>query len=118
MRQRADIVEIISEHVVLKKKGQNYTGLCPFHQEKTPSFIVSPGKQIYHCFGCGKGGNVFSFLMEREGISFYEAVEKLAARYGVALPEQEMTPAQSVRRPEPNGSGRSTNGPFSFTVSV
>ena len=94
LRQRADIVEIISEHVVLKKKGQNYTGLCPFHQEKTPSFIVSPGKQIYHCFGCGKGGNVFSFLMEREGISFYEAVEKLAARYGVALPEQEMTPAQ------------------------
>ncbi|MEA4892121.1 MAG: DNA primase [Peptococcaceae bacterium] len=94
LRQRADIVEIIGEHVVLKKKGQNYTGLCPFHQEKTPSFVVSPGKQIYHCFGCGKGGNVFSFLMEREGISFFEAVEKLAARYGVALPEKEQTPAQ------------------------
>lgn len=94
LRQRADIVEIIGEHVVLKKKGQNYTGLCPFHQEKTPSFVVSPGKQIYHCFGCGKGGNVFSFLMEREGIGFAEAVEKLAARYGVALPEKEQSPAQ------------------------
>jgi len=94
LRHRADIVEIIGEQVALRKKGQNYTGLCPFHQEKTPSFVVSPGKQIYHCFGCGKGGNVFSFLMEREGLTFHETVEKLAARYGMALPEREMNPAQ------------------------
>lgn len=94
LRHRADIVEIIGEQVALRKKGQNYTGLCPFHQEKTPSFVVSPGKQIYHCFGCGKGGNVFSFLMEREGLTFNNAVEKLAARYGMSLPEREMNPAQ------------------------
>lgn len=94
LRHRADIVEIIGEQVALRKKGQNYTGLCPFHQEKTPSFVVSPGKQIYHCFGCGKGGNVFSFLMEREGASFNEVIEKLAARYGMLLPDREMNPAQ------------------------
>lgn len=94
VRQRADIVEVISTHVALKKKGQNYTGLCPFHQEKTPSFVVSPAKQIFHCFGCGKGGNVFSFLMEQEGLNFTEAVEKLALRYGISLPQKEMSPAQ------------------------
>lgn len=94
IRHRADIVEIIGEQVALKKKGQNYTGLCPFHQEKTPSFVVSPGKQIFHCFGCGKGGNVYSFLMEREALTFFDAVEKLATRYGVLLPERAISPAQ------------------------
>jgi DNA primase len=94
LRQQADIVEIIAGSVALKKQGQNYTGLCPFHQEKTPSFVVSPAKQIFHCFGCGKGGNVFTFLMEQEGLSFQEAAERLAARYGIALPDKESTPAQ------------------------
>jgi DNA primase len=97
LRHRADIVEIIGEHVALKKKGQNYTGLCPFHTEKTPSFVVSPGKQIFHCFGCGKGGNVFTFLMEKEGLAFYDAVEKLAARYGISLPDKAMSPSQQKR---------------------
>lgn len=100
LRRQADIVEIVSGYVSLKKQGQNYTGLCPFHQEKTPSFVVSPIKQIYHCFGCGKGGNVFTFLIEHDGISFQEAAEKLAVRYGIALPEEERSPAQKRREAE------------------
>lgn len=78
VRNEADIVDIISNYVQLKKAGRNYSGLCPFHGEKTPSFSVSPEKQIFHCFGCGKGGNVFSFLMEHDGLSFVEAVKKTA----------------------------------------
>lgn len=91
---RCDIVSVINEYVPLKRRGSNYQGLCPFHNEKTPSFSVSPSKQIFHCFGCGKGGNVFRFVMEIEGISFLEAVEKLAKRAGVKLPEKELTPEQ------------------------
>lgn len=91
---RCDIVGVINEYVPLKRRGSNYQGLCPFHNEKTPSFSVSPGKQIFHCFGCGKGGNVFRFVMEIENISFVEAVEKLAKRTGVQLPEKEMTKEQ------------------------
>jgi len=87
VRESADIVEIISEHVALKQSGRNYKALCPFHHEKTPSFIVSPEKQIYHCFGCGAGGNVFNFLMQIENISFPEAVRLLAKRYGIAIPK-------------------------------
>ena len=97
---RCDIVTIVNEYVPLKRRGSNYQGLCPFHSEKTPSFSVSPGKQIFHCFGCGKGGNVFRFIMEIEGISFLEAVEKLAKRAGVELPKQEMTPAQIKKMEE------------------
>ncbi|PQP33698.1 DNA primase, partial [Desulfobacteraceae bacterium SEEP-SAG9] len=73
IRNTADVVDIVSEVVLLKKAGRNYVGLCPFHSEKTPSFTVSPEKQIFYCFGCGVGGNVFSFLMKQEGISFPEA---------------------------------------------
>ncbi len=91
---RCDIVSVINEYVPLKRRGSNYQGLCPFHNEKTPSFSVSPGKQIFHCFGCGKGGNVFRFIMEIEGVSFLEAVEKLAKRANVKLPEKELTAAQ------------------------
>lgn len=94
---RCDIVSVVNEYVPLKRKGSNYQGLCPFHNEKTPSFSVSPGKQIFHCFGCGKGGNVFRFIMEIEGISFMEAVEKLAKRANVRLPEKEMTAEQKHR---------------------
>ncbi len=94
---RCDIVSVINEYVPLKRKGSNYQGLCPFHNEKTPSFSVSPGKQIFHCFGCGKGGNVFRFIMEIEGVSFMEAVEKLAKRANVKLPEKEMTAEQKHR---------------------
>jgi len=88
VRLNTDIVELVSEYVQLKKQGRNYFGLCPFHGENTPSFSVSPEKQIFHCFGCGRGGNVFSFLMEIEGVSFQEAVLRLAERAGVDIPVQ------------------------------
>ncbi|WP_430534360.1 DNA primase [Listeria rocourtiae] len=78
IRSQADIVDVVGNYVQLKKQGRNYTGLCPFHGEKTPSFSVSPEKQIFHCFGCGKGGNVFSFLMQIDGLSFVESVKKVA----------------------------------------
>lgn len=85
VRQAVDIVDVISDYVQLKKQGRNYFGLCPFHGENTPSFSVSADKQIYHCFGCGAGGNVFSFLMEIEGYSFQEAAVKLAERVHIDL---------------------------------
>lgn len=87
IRQQADIVAVISEYVALEQAGKNFKGCCPFHQEKTPSFIVSPERQTYHCFGCGAGGNVFSFLMQYEKYSFPEAVHVLARRLGIRIPE-------------------------------
>ena len=87
VRTRNEIVEVISGYVRLQKKGSNYFGLCPFHNEKSPSFSVSPGKQMYYCFGCGAGGNVITFLMEYENQTFPEAVRTLAQRAGIALPE-------------------------------
>lgn len=86
MKERSDIVEIVSGYVSLKKAGRNYVGLCPFHSEKTPSFTVSPDRQMYHCFGCGVGGDVFSFIETQEGLTFPEAVKRLAERAGVELP--------------------------------
>jgi len=86
IRDRISVVSLISERIQLKKIGRNYKGLCPFHQEKTPSFIVSDEKQIYHCFGCGEGGDIFKFVMKYEGISFVEAVQLLAEKAGIALP--------------------------------
>ena len=91
VRTRNDIVDVISQYVNLKKKGANYFGLCPFHNEKSPSFSVSPGKQMYYCFGCGAGGNVITFVMEYENYSFVEAVKMLADRVGITLPEVEYT---------------------------
>ncbi len=85
IRQSVDIVDIISEYVQLKKQGRNYFGICPFHSENTPSFSVSPEKQIFHCFGCHAGGNVFSFLMDIEGISFQEAAIRLAEKANIPL---------------------------------
>lgn len=85
IRSANDIVDVISQHVRLKKRGKNFLGLCPFHQEKTPSFTVSAEKQVYHCFGCGKGGNVFTFVMELEKVSFTEAVRTLAEKVGITL---------------------------------
>ncbi|MCX7797758.1 MAG: DNA primase [Melioribacter sp.] len=85
IRSSVDIVDIISGYVHLRKRGKNFVGLCPFHQEKTPSFIVSSDKQIYHCFGCGAGGNVFKFLMEYKNISFIEAVEEIANHLGIKI---------------------------------
>ncbi|MGA2774651.1 MAG: CHC2 zinc finger domain-containing protein [Candidatus Omnitrophota bacterium] len=84
---RVDIVELISSYIPLKKTGKNFKACCPFHHEKTPSFIVSADRQIYHCFGCGESGNAFKFLMRYERMEFPEAVEVLAGRTGVVLPE-------------------------------
>lgn len=89
VRAQADIVEVVSEYVSLKRRGRNYFGLCPFHSERTPSFSVNPELGIFHCFGCGVGGDVFGFLMKIEGLSFYEAVARLAERYGLSLPKSE-----------------------------
>ena len=86
IRSRNDIIDVISQYVVLKRSGRNYFGLCPFHNEKSPSFSVSPDKQIFHCFGCGVGGNVFHFITKIENISFVESVQMLAERAGVNLP--------------------------------
>src|SRR4030065_1578441 len=85
VRNANDIVEVISGYVQLKKRGKNYLGLCPFHKEKTPSFTVSSDKQMYHCFGCGKGGNIYTFVMEMEKVSFVEAVRSLAERAGIPI---------------------------------
>ncbi len=87
VRQRADIVEVISAHVRLRRTGRNFVGLCPFHNEKTPSFSVNPERGFFHCFGCGAGGTVFNFVMRLEGLTFPEAVRSLARRFGVALAE-------------------------------
>ena len=87
VKQQADIVRVIGEYVRLKKTGANFTGLCPFHQEKTPSFAVHPVKQIYHCFGCGQGGDVFKFVMEMEKCAFPEAIRVVAEKCGIAIPK-------------------------------
>ena len=94
IRSRNDIVSIIGSYIRLQKKGSNHMGLCPFHNEKTPSFSVSAAKQMYHCFGCGVGGNVFTFIMEYENYTFLEALRFLAERAGIALPEQELNEEQ------------------------
>ena len=94
---KCDIVSVVGEYVPLKRTGANYTGLCPFHNEKTPSFTVSPSKQIFYCFGCGEGGNVFKFMMKIENLTFQEAVAKLAQKCGVRLPEKELSRAEKER---------------------
>ncbi len=89
VKSRTDIVQVVGESVQLRKAGQNFKGLCPFHSEKTPSFMVSPGRQSYHCFGCGEGGDVFSFVMKREAVDFAEALQMLAKRAGVQLTKRQ-----------------------------
>jgi len=87
IRNKADIVKVVSEYVKIRKRGKNYLGLCPFHSEKDPSFTVSPEKQLFHCFGCNEGGNVFAFIMKMENIGFAEAVEELGAKLGISVPK-------------------------------
>lgn len=94
IRDRANILEVVSDYVSLKKTGRNHKGLCPFHSEKTPSFMVNEEKQIFHCFGCGEGGDVFAFLMKAGHFSFPEAAEELAKRYGIELVRREPSPIQ------------------------
>jgi DNA primase len=98
IQSRIDIIEIVGEFVKLKKRGVNYLGLCPFHNEKTPSFTVSPVKEIYKCFGCGKSGNTISFLMEHEKYSYVEALRWLANKYNVEIEETEVSPDQKIQQ--------------------
>ncbi|APW46886.1 DNA primase [Rhodoferax antarcticus] len=97
---RADVVEIVGRYVQLKKGGANFMGLCPFHSEKSPSFSVSPTKQFYHCFGCGKSGDAISFLTEHAGMTFVEAVEDLAQQFGMQVPEDDASPQDRARAAE------------------
>ena len=105
----ADIVDIIGDYVTLKKKGVNYQACCPFHQEKTPSFVVSPSKGVFKCFGCGKGGNAVTFIMEHEGVSYPEALRMVAKRYGIEVEERAMT-EEDVRRNNDRESMFALNG--------
>lgn len=98
IKRAANIAELVGQYVQLKKTGQNYLGLCPFHSEKDPSFTVNPSKQIFHCFGCKKGGDIFTFWMEYHKVSFPQAMKDLAERYHIALPRKELTPSQKKRK--------------------
>jgi DNA primase len=100
IRERVDIVEVVSSYLPLKRSGANHLGLCPFHGEKTPSFNVNAPRQIFHCFGCGVGGDVFSFLMRMEGLSFPEAVRRMGERVGIEVEEEALSPAEERRREE------------------
>ena len=105
----ANIVDIVGDYVTLKRKGVNYQACCPFHNEKTPSFVVSPSKGVYKCFGCGKGGNAVTFLMEHENITYPEALKMVAKRYGIEVKEKEMT-EEEVRRNDDRESMFALNG--------
>ncbi|HEY3348032.1 MAG TPA: CHC2 zinc finger domain-containing protein, partial [Nitrospirota bacterium] len=96
VRSSVDIVDIVSEKVKLKRSGANYMGLCPFHSEKTPSFTVSPAKQIFHCFGCGAGGDALEFLIRSENFSFPDAIRRLADRVGIEIPEHGVSQADKA----------------------
>ena len=96
VRTKNDIVDLISGYVKLQKKGSTYFGLCPFHNEKTPSFSVTPARQMFYCYGCGAGGNAITFLMQYENFSFVEAMQVLAERAGVKLPEREYSPQMKM----------------------
>lgn len=98
--ERLSIVEVVSEYVQLRRSGGNFLGLCPFHGEKTPSFNVNPAREIFHCFGCGAGGNAFSFVMKMEGLNFPEAVKLLARKAGVEIEERQLTPAERKSQEE------------------
>ena len=100
VRERAGILEVVADYVSLKRSGANFQGLCPFHGEKTPSFNVNPGRGIFHCFGCGVGGNVFSFIMKIEGVTFPDAVELLAKRVGVVIEERPLSGQEKKRQDE------------------
>ena len=98
--ERLSIVEVVSDYLPLRRAGSNFSGLCPFHAEKTPSFNVNPAREIFHCFGCGAGGNVFSFIMKIEGLSFPEAVKLLARKSGIEIEERQLTPAERKSQDE------------------
>src|SRR5947208_8428282 len=97
IREATNIVDLVGEHVRLRKRGRNFTGLCPFHNEKTPSFIVLEDKGIFKCFGCGKGGDAFSFVMQMEGLTFPEAIKRLAKRANIEIESVESEEEQKAR---------------------
>ena len=97
VKDAADIVQVIGEHVELKRAGARFTGRCPFHSEKTPSFSVNPQGQFYHCFGCGEHGDVFSFVMHFHHMDFPDALKMLAQKFGVELPERKLSPAEQAQ---------------------
>src|SRR3989304_5950835 len=97
VKRKTDIVEFVSSYVNLQKSGKNYKGLCPFHNEKTPSFMVSPQLQIFKCFGCGEGGDAISFYSKIEGVPFGEALREMAKRAGVKLPSTKKDPREELR---------------------
>ncbi|MBR6390317.1 MAG: DNA primase, partial [Lachnospiraceae bacterium] len=97
VRSKNDILDVVGNYVHLQKRGNTYFGLCPFHNEKTASFSVTPSKQMYYCFGCQKGGNVFTFLQEYENYSFQEALAVLAEKAGITLPEADSSAAEKAR---------------------
>ena len=94
---RVDVVDVVGRYVQLKKTGANYSGLCPFHSEKSPSFTVSPSKQFYHCFGCGKNGDAINFLMEHNGMGFVDAVQELAQQHGMQVPDDHTSAQDRIR---------------------
>ena len=93
----ANIVDVVSDFVTLKKRGTNYMACCPFHNEKTPSFVVSPAKGLFKCFGCGKGGNAVTFVMEHENMTYPEALKYVAKKYGIEVQERELSPEEEHR---------------------
>ncbi len=100
VRAAADIVEVVQGYTELRRQGSRFVGLCPFHDERTPSFSVDPAEKLYYCFGCQVGGDVFTFLQEKEGVEFREAVEQLADRYGIELGLETADPREAERRRE------------------
>src|SRR5207253_2904348 len=108
VKQQADIVRVIGDYVRLKKSGQNFTGLCPFHSEKTPSFAVHPVRQIYHCFGCGVGGDVFSFVMAIEKCEFPEALRTVAEKCGITIPAPRALTPEEKQANQQRGDRKST----------
>ena len=111
----ANIVDIIGEYVTLKRKGVNYQACCPFHNEKTPSFVVSPSKGVYKCFGCGKGGNAVTFLMEHENITYPEALKMVAKRYGIEVKEKDAA-TTTANRCSRSTAGRPIISPITCTT--
>src|SRR4051794_41912673 len=109
VRQAADIVEVVNAHTDLRRQGARFVGLCPFHEERTPSFSVDPQEKLYHCFGCQVGGGVFSFVQEEEGLGVSETVEMLAERYGGELVREREGP-QAEARGGPRGRDRGVLG--------
>jgi DNA primase len=116
IRDRIDIVELVSQTVTLKRRGSSFVGLCPFHQEKTPSFNVVPHKNIFNCFGCGEGGDAFKFVMKTRGIEFYEAVKELAQQVGVVVEDRELTEVEKRRIKRRANFSMCAKRPLSFTT--